>query len=420
MKPRKTIYIECSATYLYGGNTGIPNVVKSIIREAQELQSAMGIDVVPVVYNGFVFTELPSVLLFQRPVAGKNEFFKKVISVVKRLEDMLPKQIRFVVKAASRRFGYKYISLVKTRNFKKVLFNKGDVLLLPDQSWYAGFEKEVKRISERGVIISVLIHDLIPIYFPNSTFPYVSNLLKRYCINLFPIASLVICISKSVELDVRTFIEREDIINKKNIITVHNGRSVISVGDKKSIIRETIEKITTNPSPKYLLVSTIEPRKNHLYALKAFDTLWKEGSDSLLIIVGKVGWMCDEIVKQLYAHPELNKKLFIIHDASDAERDYLYQASSGVLSLSYVEGFSLPIIEALEKGKPIFVTDIPVHREVAGKFGIFTDLHDPSSLTKAITSFEKEGLPGDMPPLSSFTWPTWKETVEKMLRAVVR
>jgi len=84
-----------------------------------------------------------------------------------------------------------------------------------------------------------------------------------------------------------------------------------------------------------------------------------------------------------------------------------------------VEGFSLPIIEALEKGKPIFVTDIPVHREVAGKFGIFTDLHDPQSLASVITSFEKDGLPPNIPPLSSFRWSTWGDVAEKMFKKVI-
>ena len=53
----------------------------------------------------------------------------------------------------------------------------------------------------------------------------------------------------------------------------------------------------------------------------------------------------------------------------------LYQAATGVLLASEAEGFGLPLIEAMQHGKPVLVRDIPVFREITELNATFFDEH---------------------------------------------
>ena len=47
--------------------------------------------------------------------------------------------------------------------------------------------------------------------------------------------------------------------------------------------------------PTFLMVGTLEPRKGHVQTLDAFEQLWQSGDDINLVIVGKQGWMVEEL-----------------------------------------------------------------------------------------------------------------------------
>ncbi len=81
-------------------------------------------------------------------------------------------------------------------------------------------------------------------------------------------------------------------------------------------------------------------------------------------MVGRVGWLCEDILIQLEKHTRRNRELFVFHDLSDAELQYCYSSSRGVIFPSIVEGFGLPIVEALWHGQKTFASDTPIHREV--------------------------------------------------------
>lgn len=51
------------------------------------------------------------------------------------------------------------------------------------------------------------------------------------------------------------------------------------------------------------MVSTVEPRKGHAQTLSAFESLWEQGQDINLVIVGKRGWLVDELVARLETIP---------------------------------------------------------------------------------------------------------------------
>lgn len=416
---KKTIYIECSASFLYGSHTGIPNVVRAIVREAFNLAASSDLKVVPIVFNGVSFLAIPQELLLEKRQNRAQKKETKFIELVKKAENILPGSAGVFIKLFIRRIGHVVLSYKKTRLFEKVHMKKGDYLFCSDIPWYTPFDKQISALKKNGVIITALVYDLIPLRYPEYTTAHVSKLIKKFFLSIFKNASALICISHTVEEDVKKFLVENNIPLPQILTTVYCGRATQEINKSDPVVREHVREIVSLPGRMYTIVSSIEPRKNHLYALEAFTKLWNQGSDSKLIVVGKVGWKCDHIINALEKHSMFGKKLFVINDASDYERDHLYKSSDGVLSMSIVEGFGLPIVEALEKGKPIFLSDIPVHREIAREYGIFVDLNNSNSLVKAICDYEVHGLPQNIPPLTSFKWQTWSESVGQILNYIL-
>jgi glycosyltransferase involved in cell wall biosynthesis len=96
----------------------------------------------------------------------------------------------------------------------------------------------------------------------------------------------------------------------------------------------------------FLMVGTVEPRKAHAPVLAAFERLWQDGVDAHLVIVGKQGWMMEDLATRLRTHPERGVRLFWFEGASDELLERLYAASTALIAASRGEGFGLPIVEA--------------------------------------------------------------------------
>ena len=126
----------------------------------------------------------------------------------------------------------------------------------------------------------------------------------------------------------------------------------------------------------WLVVGTIEPRKNHSFILDVFEELWDQGRQDKLVIIGRIGWKCDQVIARMQSHPELEHKLFFFADASDDELLYSYRNSQGLIFASYVEGFGLPIVEAMASKLRVFCSEIPVFREVGGTYPSYFALED--------------------------------------------
>ncbi|MCA9181093.1 MAG: glycosyltransferase [Planctomycetales bacterium] len=146
-------------------------------------------------------------------------------------------------------------------------------------------------------------------------------------------------------------------------------------------------------APVYLCVNTFDPRKNHALLLDAFDQLWAKGNDVRLCLVGRVGWKCHEILRRISDHNELNQRLFVFHDATDAEINYCYQRARAVITTSKDEGFGLPIVESLSRGRTTLASDIPIHREVGGHSCHYFASTDPAELALLVQQCESSQLP---------------------------
>jgi glycosyltransferase involved in cell wall biosynthesis len=135
-----------------------------------------------------------------------------------------------------------------------------------------------------------------------------------------------------------------------------------------------------------LIVSTIEPRKNHLTLLSAWEQLRAERFPALkLLMVGALGWHQKRIVRKF--RPWLDRgDAFLLEDVLAEELRVLYAQARLTVCPSFGEGFDFSGIEAMRSGGTVAASDIPVHREVFGDAAEYFNPYSVDAVTHAIES----------------------------------
>jgi glycosyltransferase involved in cell wall biosynthesis len=139
------------------------------------------------------------------------------------------------------------------------------------------------------------------------------------------------------------------------------------------------------PQHHYLLmVSTIEPRKNHLTLLAAWEQLRQERFPDLkLVIVGSLGWGHDAIVKRM--RPWLDSgDVQMLEDVPAGELRLLYSHAAATVCPSLGEGFDFSGIEAMRCDTAVVASDIPVHRDIFQDAAEFFQTYSAPDLARAI------------------------------------
>lgn len=128
-----------------------------------------------------------------------------------------------------------------------------------------------------------------------------------------------------------------------------------------------------------LFVGTIEPRKNLATLATAFARL--DAPDLQLAVVGPAGWNQD--VEPLLA--PVRGRVRITGQVPRAELDVLYAHAAVFCYPSILEGFGMPVLEAMAAGAAVVTSRGTSTEEVAGDAGLLVDPHDPDDLAGALS-----------------------------------
>ena len=135
-----------------------------------------------------------------------------------------------------------------------------------------------------------------------------------------------------------------------------------------------------------LCVGTIEPRKNQLRLIEAFEDHRRDNPDSSwrLILVGNLHPLVADAVNRALAG---DSHIQHLGHASDEELNSYYRACAFTVFPSEDEGFGLPILESLWHGKPCICANFGAMGEVAAGGGCLAiDTRDPAALRRSIES----------------------------------
>ena len=133
-----------------------------------------------------------------------------------------------------------------------------------------------------------------------------------------------------------------------------------------------------------LTLSTLEPRKNYINMIKAFQK-FKNTTNSPLkyLIIGKKGWYFDEIFK-IVEDLGLENDVKFLGYVPNQDLNTIISKAKAFLFMSFYEGFGIPPIEALSLNVKTLVSDIPVFHEAFQEKVMYTDPHSPDKIAIAI------------------------------------
>lgn len=427
-------FIECTHTYHTRMNSGIQRVVRNIVRSSAALDNAD--DIIPVVFDGEGFSPIGKHIPYPTPVQTEQlPLPKRAIASAKRslrwtlqtFRKVFAKLIPFqpfvtFLYAPRTQWGLSRVLLLPFGRAKGpnpqpkrewIDVKPGDVLVLLDSSWHLNIWKAVDESKRCGALIVVVIYDLIPWTSPQFCVPALVQSFNSWVRQAATRVDAVIAISETIALDFRNSLpkiagaqQRMPAVSYFWLGSELDGEQTI---DKE--INPDIERVCAERLPTYVYVSTVEPRKNHGYALDAFEILWNKGIRANFVIVGRIGWKCEELVERVRNHKQFGKQLFMFNSVEDNELAYLYDNVHGLIFTSVAEGFGLPIVEGLQRGLPVFASDIPVFREIGQQGVRFVDLTKPSALTDAIAAHIESGAPRLHTPVS---WLSWQDSTEQL------
>ena len=167
-----------------------------------------------------------------------------------------------------------------------------------------------------------------------------------------------------------------------------------------------------------LFVGTLEPRKNLLTLLKAFDQIVRQTSlRPQLVIAGGEGWLMDETFSFI-KHSGIGDRLRLTGYLGDAELRALYSSCRIFVYPSLYEGFGLPPLEAMACGAPVIAGRVAALQEVLGSAARLFDPLNVEALAGSIVELmeneeERSRLASNGPKHAAKF--SWAETARRTL-----
>jgi glycosyltransferase involved in cell wall biosynthesis len=269
----------------------------------------------------------------------------------------------------------------------------GDTLLVLGAPWdRPDYAYQVARLRSRyGMRLAVMIHDLIPILHPEWCDAGIIRAFGGWNGSVLPLADQIFSNSRATARDVEEWAEREGVRIARPVVTLplgtgFSGEAMAEGGDAAGL---TPHVLALRQQPYVLFVSTIEARKNHLLAFRAWRQLLRDlprEQVPRLVFAGRVGWLVADLMQQLENANWLDGHVTLVRDPTDAELRGLYEGCWFTLFPSLYEGWGLPVTESLSFGKPCVASSRTAVPEAGGPYCLY---HDPDSVTEAVALLKR-------------------------------
>jgi len=265
-----------------------------------------------------------------------------------------------------------------------------------------------------GLRIISVVHDLIPIKFPQFVDPP-SDYLYNYFLHLIDNSDKVFCVSKCTQADLEEFIS-------------DNGRSpmpteVICLGANLPAISDPTEINDLEIRERLrggrfaLAVGTFEIRKNYSLLIDLWDELLADPSFDLdLVIVGRPGWCVDDVIARLEGLRDFGSRVLWFKRMSDAGLSWLYEHCHITLFPSLYEGWGLPVVEALQHGRVVIASNRGGIPEAGLGNATILDPDDRAGWRAAVIAASR--APRQVINVEPGRLPDWDSTVAAVKRGV--
>lgn len=430
----RAIYVDCTETVLSRNNTGIQRNVTNIIYRSGLIAKKYDVNVIPVIsfygklykYNAgsngnkFFSTNLSKICAYLRNILDGIFYEKHDIDRVKAD----PADSAVTISSHSKileicRSVMPFIFIItyrlegSVRDYRAIKTNDKDILLFADTFWNVSTFQSIQLYEH--VCKIALIYDVIPLTTPEVCDNITVYMYNKHFKSMITNVDGIITISNSESKSVRSFLHTISEYPSIPVDYYYLGADFATDKHDGSKVRESVHAAMSADNV-FLMVGTLEPRKNHAYVLDAFEELWRREDNVSLCIIGKVGWKCSDLLERIKTHDLLGKSLFYFSDANDEELAFCYERCRAVVFASIAEGFGLPLVEAMSYGRSVLVSDIPVFREIGEDYPVYFPLDDLDALVRCLYDFNRDVFTKRLPK----RWISWDESVLNLFGKVLR
>ncbi|MBD0417555.1 glycosyltransferase [Oryzicola mucosus] len=291
----------------------------------------------------------------------------------------------------------------------------------PNGGWYVSVSQ---RLPSKGMFSSfetaglksvMMIHDTIPLNFPEYCVAGAPEEMGVFVRLLAEYADIVLCNSQVTADDfVSHAVSSTGVEPKGRIVVAHLG-----LHPPKTVANDDHSILPSGVDPKrpiFMILGTIEPRKNHAFLLDVWDRMASRMSAEdmpQLIIAGAWGWKIDDFRKRVEKSPLYGRCVVVVEQPDDETVATLLKHTQALLMPSVAEGYGLPVLEAARDGIAVIAPPLKIYSEIVGDYPIYCELNDPDGWIEQILAFKGKPKRLVAPPI-----PTWQAHFDKVTKAM--
>lgn len=221
-------------------------------------------------------------------------------------------------------------------------------------------------------------------------------------------------------------------LNSDDVVVAHPS---VSLPDHPASKAELIKYLMKHNirQPYFLYLGTLQPRKNLVTLIKAYEIFCREERPNLeikdlpqLVLGGRIGWMAEPIIETIERSP-VKENIVLTEFVPDEFKPELFKAALATILIGLYEGFGIPPLESMHFGTIPIVSNVSSLSEVVDKAGLQVNPHKPKAVAEAL------GQVFNMPAKSmkkykeemltqraKFSWQKSAETIYQVLMEVAQ
>jgi glycosyltransferase involved in cell wall biosynthesis len=260
----------------------------------------------------------------------------------------------------------------------------------------------------------VTIHDIAWKFYPETFSWPMRNYLRFSTWFAVKQAHTIIAVSEQTKKDLIKFYK----LSPEKVTVIYHGFDQQSEVEVHSD-QEEMQKLKDLPEKFILYLGTLQPRKNIIGLIEAYQLLQKEHKtyNYKLVIAGGKGWLYEEIMQKINSDDSIKYFGYV------QNRFALISRAGLLVQPAFYEGFGLQILDAFSAKVPVACSNVSSLPEVAGDAAAYFDPRKPEDIAAAIEKvisspdYAAELVGQGTTRLQKFTW---KKTVEETLDVLTK
>lgn len=226
----------------------------------------------------------------------------------------------------------------------------------------------------------MVVHDLAFEHFEDHVPVSVQKYYKKYSPKYAARANRIGTVSQATSLDMQNLYATPE----HKIDVLHNGAGAHFKPLDAARAKAVQQQWTSSERPYFLYVGSLNPRKNLIRLLHAFDAYCKEAPDGCnLVLAGRMAWNSGPL-KETFESIQHKDRVITTGHISGTELAELTGAALAMVYPSLFEGFGIPVLEAMQCDVPVITSNCSSMPEVAGDAALLIDPLKEEDITAAL------------------------------------